>query len=456
MTKIKSINPANGEIIKEYNLFSSQQVNTTLAEMEEGFLSWKKTTFSARKDLLQALAKELLNNKTELSKLMSLEMGKAYKEAQAEIKKCASVCEYYAENGEEFLHDQKIPTEAANSFVTFQPLGVILGIMPWNFPFWQVLRFAVPTLMAGNVCVLKHASNVSGCALAIEELFTKAGFPQNTFRTLLVAGKDMKNVIEHNAIKAVSLTGSTEAGKSVAGIAGAALKKAVLELGGSDPYIILQDANIEEAAKLCVKSRMINAGQSCIAAKRFIVEEAVYEEFIAKFIEVMQKIKCADPMLEETDIGPMATTNLRDDLHKQVTASIAKGAKCILGGNVPEDKGAFYPPTILKDVTPGMPAFDEELFGPVAAIIKAKNKNDAIALANNSEFGLGAAIFSNNSSDALDIAKYHIESGACFVNDFVRSDPRLPFGGIKKSGYGRELGIFGIHEFVNIKTVYVR
>jgi len=455
MSIIKSVNPVNGEVINEYPLLSTSEVDRILNKMNEGFHIWKNTSFTRRANLLNTLAQQLRQNKESLAKLISLEMGKVYKESLAEIEKCASLCEYYAENGEEFLSDVTIKTEASHSFVTYQPLGVILGVMPWNFPFWQVFRFAIPTLISGNACVLKHASNVPGSALAIENLFIQAGFPDNTFRTLLITSNDVKQVIEHPAIKAVSLTGSTDAGKNVAAVAGGALKKAVLELGGSDAYIILKDADIDYAASICVKSRLINAGQSCIAAKRFIVEENVYDAFLKKFSDLMQAIKFGDPFAADTDIGPMATHKLRNGLHKQVEISIEKGAGCILGGYEHEE-GSFYPPTILTNVEAGMPAFDEELFGPVAAIIKAKNHVDAIELANKSNFGLGSAIFSKDSKTATDIAKYQIESGCCFVNDFVRSDPRLPFGGIKQSGYGRELGAFGIHEFVNIKTVYVK
>ena len=328
--------------------------------------------------------------------------------------------------------------------------------MPWNFPFWQVFRFAAPNLMAGNAGLLKHASNVSGCALAIEDVFRKAGFPENLFRTLLVKSKNAKEIISNAKVQAVTLTGSVPAGKSVASLAGSLIKKTVLELGGSDPYVVLEDADLHLAAMSCVTSRLINAGQSCIAAKRFIIVESVYDDFEKLYLEIMSKKKMGDPLDENNDLGPQASIQLRDELHDQVLRSIKQGAELILGGTVPEIDGAYYPPTILRNVKPGMPAFDEELFGPVAALIKAADENDAIDLANNSIFGLGASVFTKNIKRGEQIAKEKLNAGCCFVNDFVKSDPRLPFGGIKESGYGRELSPFGIKEFMNIKTVYIK
>jgi len=385
-----------------------------------------------------------------------MEMGKPILESHAEIEKCAWVCNYYSENGENFLAPQIIETDASKSYVTFQPLGVILAVMPWNFPFWQVFRFAAPTLMAGNVGILKHSSNVSGCALAIEQIFRDADFPNNAFRTLLINSKKVDPVIENSAVKAVTLTGSTPAGKAVASKAGAMLKKTVLELGGSDPYIILEDADLQKAVNSCSFSRLLNAGQSCIAAKRFVVVKSVLREFQSLLIQKMQNVSWGDPFDENTSLGPMARIDLRDELHQQVVKSVELGANLLLGGQIPPGKGAFYPPTILTDVKSGMPAFDEELFGPVAAIVPAKNENEAIQLANNSVFGLGAAVFTKDIARGEKIAAEMLAAGSCFVNDFVKSDPRLPFGGIKQSGYGRELSDFGIREFVNIKTVYVR
>jgi succinate-semialdehyde dehydrogenase/glutarate-semialdehyde dehydrogenase len=387
---------------------------------------------------------------------MAEEMGKPIRQGRAEVEKCAWVCEYYADNAESFLSKETIATDASDSYVTFNPLGVVLAVMPWNFPLWQVFRFAAPALMAGNAGVLKHASNVPGSALAIEEVFRQAGFPASLFRTLLVGGSRVSSVIEDSRIKAVTLTGSTEAGKTVASTAGRVLKKSVLELGGSDPYLVLEDAELERTINTCVASRLINAGQSCIAAKRFIVVKSVLERFQQGFVKEMRAQKVGDPRAEDTDVGPMARHDLRDELHDQVRRSIDRGAKCLLGGEVPEGVGAYYPPTVLADVKPGMPAYEEELFGPVAAIIPVENENEAIATANDSVFGLGAAVFTKDKARGERIAAQELQAGCCFVNAFVKSDPRLPFGGIKESGYGRELAAYGIKEFVNIKTVYVK
>jgi succinate-semialdehyde dehydrogenase/glutarate-semialdehyde dehydrogenase len=385
-----------------------------------------------------------------------MEMGKPIRQGRSEVEKCAWVCEYYADNALEMLQPEKIATDAGNSFVTFRPLGVILAIMPWNYPFWQVFRFAAPGLMAGNAAVLKHASNVPGCALAIEDVFNKAGFPENLFRNVLISGEQTKGVIEHPLIKAVTLTGSNFAGQAVASTAGKLLKKSVLELGGSDPYIVLEDADLQSAAKTCVESRLLNSGQSCIAAKRFVVIEDVRRRFEDMFIAYMQTKKMGNPMEEDIDIGPQARFDLRDDLHRQVAQSIEKGAKCLLGGEIPNGKGAYYPATVLSGIQKGMPAYEEEVFGPVAAIISVKDEREAIQVANDTSFGLGAAIFTEDLERGERIATYELEAGCCFVNAFVKSDPRLPFGGIKSSGYGRELSHYGIKEFVNIKTVYVQ
>ncbi|MHB9014435.1 MAG: NAD-dependent succinate-semialdehyde dehydrogenase, partial [Ignavibacteriaceae bacterium] len=357
---------------------------------------------------------------------------------------------------ERFLSDEVIATEASKSFVTFRPLGAVLAVMPWNFPFWQVFRFAAPNLMAGNAGILKHSSNVTGCALAIEEIFREAGFPENIFRTLIVPSQRIKEIIENKNIRAVTITGSVAAGKSVAELAGSVLKKTVLELGGSDPYLILKDADLEQASGTCVVSRLINGGQSCIAAKRFIVVEDVYKEFERLFLQKMEKRKMGNPLDTANDLGPQARTDLRDELHEQVQRSIRLGAKLLLGGYIPDMKGAYYPPTVLADVRPGMPAYDEELFGPVAALIRVKNEEEGIRTANDSNFGLGAAVFTSDIKRGEIIAKERINSGSCFVNEFVKSDPRLPFGGINESGYGRELSAIGIKEFVNIKTVYIK
>jgi succinate-semialdehyde dehydrogenase/glutarate-semialdehyde dehydrogenase len=365
------------------------------------------------------------------------------------------VCEYYAEHAEAFLADEEVETEASRSFVTFRPLGVVLAVMPWNFPFWQVFRFAAPGLMAGNAAVLKHASNVFGCALAIEDVFREAGFPRHLFRTLRIGSKAVDGVIGHPRVRAATLTGSVGAGRAVAKKAGGELKKTVLELGGSDPYLILEDADLDAAVETCVTSRLINSGQSCIAAKRFIVPRRILAEVEERFVAGMRAKTMGDPLDEGSDLGPQARDDLRDDLHRQVEASVEKGARLLLGGEVPETSGAWYPPTVLSGVGPGMPAYEEETFGPVAAIIPVADEEEAIRVANDSDFGLGAAVFTRDAARGEEIAARRLDAGCCFVNAIVKSDPRLPFGGVKHSGYGRELGVFGIREFVNVKTVWV-
>ena len=453
---IESINPATGELIRTYSEMRPQQISEIVDSSHRTFLEWKQTSFSHRAPLMKKAGEILKSKKNEFAEMMTLEMGKTLAQGAAEAEKCAWVCDYYAENAEKFLSPEVVQTDASKSFVTFQPLGVVLAIMPWNFPFWQVFRFAAPALMAGNAGLLKHASNVSGCALKIEQIFRDAGFPTDLFRSLLVSGSKVAAVIEHPHVKAVTLTGSTPAGKSVAEKSGSLLKKTVLELGGSDPYIILEDANLESTVDTCVTSRLINAGQSCIAAKRFIVVESVRQKFEEMFVQKMKTKRMGDPREPNVDLGPQAKEDLRNDLHKQVQQSINMGARVLLGAQLPDGKGAFYPPTVLTDVKKGMPAHDEELFGPVAAIISAKDEEDAIRIANDSSFGLGAAVFTQDLARGERIAAEKIEAGCCFVNAFVKSDPRLPFGGIKESGYGRELSHFGIREFVNIKTVYIK
>jgi succinate-semialdehyde dehydrogenase/glutarate-semialdehyde dehydrogenase len=450
---LKSINPTTGKTVKTYETHSEKGVDKIIKSVDKSWQHWQITSFKNRSEFMQNLSSILRSRKDELALLMAIEMGKVISEGVAEIEKCAWACEYYAQNAENFLEAETIRTEAKSSFVTYRPLGTILAVMPWNFPFWQVFRFLAPTLMAGNTAVLKHASNVPGCAIAIEDLVREAGFPENVFRTLLIGSGQVENVIKHPAIKAVSLTGSTPAGKSVAATAGGTLKKCVLELGGSDPYLILEDADLNAAAKTCATSRLLNAGQSCIAAKRFIVVDEVYPKFLEHFAHEMNAAHFGDPCDAETTMGPMARQDLRDELHRQVVNSVKKGAEVVLGGEIPNRKGAFYPPTILENVTPGMPAYDEELFGPVAAVIKVKNEAEAIKTANDTPFGLGAAVFTKDLKRGSEIAEFHLDAGCCFVNDFVKSDPRLPFGGIKESGFGRELSTFGIKEFMNVKTV---
>ena len=453
---LKSINPTTGKINKTYESHSEKGVEKIINSVDKSWHHWRLTPFAQRAIYMQNLSSLLRSKKDELALLMALEMGKVIREGVSEIEKCAWVCEYYAQNAESFLENESVQTEASCSFISYQPLGTILAVMPWNFPFWQVFRFLAPTLMAGNTAVLKHASNVPGCAMAIEELVREAGFPENVFRTLLIGSSLVENVIRHPAVKAVSLTGSTPAGKSVASIAGSVLKKCVLELGGSDPYLILKDADLESAAKTCTISRLLNAGQSCIAAKRFIVVDEVYAKFLEFFVHEMNAVHFGDPCDQEFTMGPMARNDLRDELHQQVVNSVQKGAEIVLGGEIPNRKGAFYPPTILENIKPGMPAYDEELFGPVAAVIKVKNEAEAIKIANDTEFGLGAAVFTRNLKKGESIAEKQLDAGCCFVNDFVKSDPRLPFGGIKESGFGRELSSQGIKEFMNVKTIVVK
>lgn len=453
---IESINPATGEKIKTYTLHTEQEVSDKINATYKAWLSWRDSSVEERARLLNKMADVLTSRKAELAKLMALEMGKPVTQGLAEVDKCASVCKYYAEHAKDHLADISVETEATKSFIAFKPIGVVLAVMPWNYPFWQVFRFLAPALAAGNCGVLKHASNVPGCALAIEEIVKQAGFPENVFSTLLINSKEVEKVIEHKYIKAVTLTGSGPAGSKVAQKAGELVKKTVLELGGSDAYIVLEDADFDLAVKACVEGRLLNSGQSCIAAKRFIVVKPLIEKFTEQYVQLMKAKIMGDPINEKTEVGPQARVDLRDELHKQVTDSIKAGAVCKLGGELPKDKTAFYPPTVLTNVKKGMPAYDEELFGPVAAIIEANDEAQAIELANDSIFGLGGAVFTKDLKRGEHIATNLIQSGSCFVNAFVKSDPRLPFGGINQSGYGRELGLFGIREFVNIKTVYVK
>jgi len=452
---ITSVNPATGKPIRTYEEMTPGQVAAAVTQAHDTWLTWRTTTFAARAQLMKKAAGILRERKQELATLMAAEMGKPLKQGIAEAEKCALACDYYAANAEAHLAPDIVQTEGSKSYVVYEPLGVVLAIMPWNFPLWQVYRFAVPALMAGNVGVLKHASNVPGCALIIEQIFTQAGFPAGAFRTLLAGSKQVQAVIEHPLVRAVTLTGSTPAGKAVAAQAGAVLKKTVLELGGSDPYLVLEDADLEHAVQTCVNSRLINGGQSCIAAKRFIVVEPVRAAFTDRFLAVMKGKQIGDPLAEGTDVGPQARHDLRDALHKQVVASVERGASLLLGGEIPSGDGAYYPPTVLAKVKPGMPAYDEELFGPVAAIVGVKDEADAVRVANDTVFGLGAAVFTQDVARGERIAR-QLEAGSTFVNSSVASDPRLPFGGIKGSGYGRELGAYGIKEFVNVKTVYVK
>jgi len=450
-----TINPATEEILENYEEMPASLVKQKLNNANEIFPLWKKSTFKERSNRMFKVADVLRANKQEYAKLMALEMGKPLAQGIGEVEKCAWVCEYYAENSEQFLKDKIVKTDYYKNYIAFQPIGAILAIMPWNFPFWQVFRFAAPNLMAGNVGILKHSPNTFGCSKKIEEAFLEAGFPVGVFTNLIVSVESIPQIIESKHIAAVTLTGSTPAGSSVGTNAGKAIKKVVLELGGSDPYIIFKDANLEKAAELCVAARTLNSGQSCIAAKRFVVEKPVIKEFTNIFVQKMSQKVVGNPLDDKVNIGPQARRDLQQNLNRQVEESVKLGAKIALGGELPSGKGYFYPATVLTDVKKGCPAYDEEVFGPVAAIINAEDEQEAINIANDTKFGLGAAIFSKDIEKAEYIAKNIIQSGTCCVNDFVKSDPRLPFGGTKASGYGRELSEFGIYEFVNIKTIAI-
>ncbi len=456
---ITSINPATEEVIATYDSMSKDELISIVRSSQMDFMDWKQLSMNERSRFLHNLANCLREEKKELACLITSEMGKPIGEAEAEVEKCAWVCEFYADKSDEFLAPEFVETDATRSWVAFQPIGLVLSIMPWNFPLWQVMRFAAPAVMAGNGCIVKHAPNVTGCALAIEKLFRKAGFPDHLYRTLLISIDEVNDrvgeLINHPDIRAVTLTGSTGAGRKIAEKAGTALKKTVLELGGSDPYIILEDADLDEAINSCILSRLQNAGQSCVAAKRYLVSESLKEEFEEKLVENFSQKVMGDPMDPNTNIGPMARVDLRDELHDQVERSVASGAKVLLGGQKPAQKGYFYPPTLLTNIQPNMPVYHEETFGPVASIITFKNDNEALQIANDTPFGLGSAVFSKNIERAQELAS-QIEAGNCFINSMVKSDPRLPFGGLKDSGYGRELSYFGIREFVNIKTVYIK
>lgn len=454
MEKATSINPATEEQIASYERITPETAKEKVAKANETYQSWKKTTFEERSKLMNKLADIFEENKEKYAQLATQEMGKTLKQSISEIEKCAKICRYNADNIQELLADKIIKTEAKKSYVTYQPLGVVLAVMPWNFPFYQVIRFAAPAVMTGNTGVLKHASNVQGCAFALEDAFTKAGFPEGVFTNLNINSDAIKAIIEDKNIIGVTLTGSEPAGRSVAKIAGENLKKTVLELGGSDAYIILEDADLAKVTDVATYGRLQNNGQTCIAAKRFIVLEEIYDDFLKMFTQKMAAAKMGEPTNNDTYYGPMARVDLRDELHNQVEKTVKQGGKLILGGKIPNKKGAYYPATILADLKPGMTAFDEELFGPVASVIKAKDENEAIELANNSAFGLGSGVLTGNSERGEKIA-LQLEAGNSFVNKLVASDPRLPFGGIKNSGYGRELSDFGIKEFVNTKTIWV-
>lgn len=450
--EFKSINPYNNQEVGSYKAQTSVEVETILDTSAEAFKTWSIQPISYRVELLKKAGQVLRENVEEYAQMITAEMGKPISESRAEVNKCALVCDYYADNAVEFLAPEEIKTDATRSFVRYDPLGTIFAIMPWNFPFWQVFRFAAPTLTAGNTGLLKHAPNVFGCALKIEEVFKKAGYPDGVFQNLIVHHDQTEKIIAHDAVKAVTLTGSEMAGAAVAQLAGKYIKKSLLELGGNNSFIVWEDADIDQAVKTAVSARMLNCGQSCIAAKRFILLEGIYDEFVSKFTDAVSKLKAGDTKDDSTQIGVLARKDLADQLHRQINNSVDQGAKVLLGGH---QNNCFHEPTILGDVKPGMTAFDEETFGPLAAIIKAKDIDEAFRLSELSKYGLGTTVFTKDTAKAIAMAN-RVSDGAYFVNELVKSDPRLPFGGTKRSGYGRELAKEGMREFVNIKTVYVK
>lgn len=450
--EFKSINPYNGLHLQSYEAETEEQINTRLENGQQAFLAWKKVPFEERARLLKKAAQLLEDNVEEYAKMITLEMGKPISESRGEVKKCAWVCNYYADNAEGFLADEEIKTDAQFSMVKHEPLGGVLAIMPWNFPFWQVFRFAAPTLMAGNVGILKHAPNVFGCAKQMEDVFLKAGFPAGVFQNFIVHHNSTERIIAHDTIQAVTLTGSEAAGSAVASLSGKYIKKSLLELGGNNAFIVWKDADIDKAVATALTARMLNCGQSCIAAKRFILVEEIYAEFVGKFSKAVAQLKSGDPMDEATQVGPLARKDLADQLQRQVKESIAQGAELLLGG---KQDGCYHEPTVLGKVTSDMVAFNEETFGPLAAMIVAKDEKDAFRLAEMSKFGLGVTVCTKDINKALEMSN-EVSDGAYFINELVKSDPRLPFGGTKTSGYGRELSKDGILEFVNRKTIYIK
>ena len=451
---IESLNPTTGEVVERFTELTDAEIDERLDRSERAFQRHRRTSFTERAERLARLADLLESQADELGRLMTEEMGKPIEAAVAEARKCALACRYYVEQGERHLADEVIETEAVRSFIRYLPLGPVLAVMPWNFPFWQVIRFAAPAVMAGNVGLLKHASNVPRCALKLEELFLEAGFEEGVFQTLLVGSGKVAGIIDDARVRAVTLTGSTPAGSAVAERAGRRIKKSVLELGGSDPFIVMPSADLDAVVRTAVQARVINNGQSCIAAKRFIVHEAVYDAFLERFVERMASLRIGDPLDPETQLGPLATAAIRDGVAEQVRETVAAGAKLLAGGEPIDRAGFFYPPTVLAEIPEGTPAWDDEIFGPVASVFRARDLDDAIRLANASPFGLGSSAWTNDPEEQERFID-EIEAGLTFINAMVASDPRLPFGGVKASGYGRELSRYGIREFVNTKTVFV-
>jgi len=453
-SKMTTINPATGKEISTYDQMTNDEMNKAIESCHEAFMDWKMMPATERAEIIKNIGKELDKNKEKLAKLMTEEMGKILKQGYDEVELCTAICDYTAENGPKSLQDdeRELP-EGGKGFVTYSPMGVIYGIQPWNFPTYQVVRYSIANLMAGNGVLLKHAENVSGSALLLEQIYQDAGLPENLFKVLLISHDQSDEVIENKRVRGVTLTGSPKAGRIIGEKAGKALKKTVLELGSNDAYIVLDDADIDLAVKTCVQGRLYNNGETCVAAKRFIVVDAVYDQFKEAFVEQMKNIKAGDPTKEDSDIGPMARKDLREKLHEQVEESVNKGAEILCGGKIPDGDGYYYPATVLANIEPGQPAYDDELFGPVASLIKAKDTEDAMRIANDSKFGLGGGIFSKDEAKAKELAQMHFDTGMVFINSFGLAKPNMPFGGVKDSGYGREHGSFGLHEFVNAKAV---
>lgn len=453
---LKSVNPATGKEIKNYNLMSNKEALAAVEQCHEAFLEWKLKSPSERAKVIAAIGKKLSESKDDLSKMMTQEMGKLLKHSNQEVDLCASICEWTAENGpNELKDDERELSSGTRGIITYSPVGVIYGIQPWNFPAYQVIRYAIANLMAGNGVLLKHAETVTGSALMLENIFTSAGLPEGLFKVLIIDHDQSDKILENELVRGVTLTGSDKAGKIVAKKSAELLKKTVLELGSNDAYLVLEDADLENAVKMCVMGRIYNNGETCVAAKRFVVVDKLYDDFKKAFVEQMKDLKIGDPTLEDTKIGPMARKDLRDKLHEQVVESVEKGADVLCGGKVPEGDGFYYPATVLDNVQPGQPAYDDELFGPVASLIKAKDDEDAMRIANDSRFGLGGGIFSKNVEKAIALAKHHFDTGMVFVNGFGLAQPNMPFGGVKDSGYGREHGGFGMKEFVNAKAINI-
>jgi len=452
----KTINPTNGKEIETYNYFTDEEIESTLKKSHNAFLDWKTKSFEDRGKIIKAIGKELKNHKSELAELMTDEMGKLLKQSKQEVDLCAGICDYSADNAAEFLkNEERELQDGGKGIITYSPIGIIYGIQPWNYPAYQVIRYSITNLMAGNSVLLKHASNVTGTAKLLESIFKKAGLPEGLFSVLIIDHDQSNDIIKHELVRGVTLTGSPDAGKAIGEKAGKELKKSVLELGSNDAYIVLEDADLELAVKTCVQGRIYNNGETCIAAKRFVVVDAIYDDFRDAFVKAMKDLKVGDPTDKETDMGPMARKDLRETLHEQVEKSIKNGAKLLCGGEIPDGEGFYYPATVLESVSSGQPAYDDELFGPVAALIKAKDEEDAMRIANDSRFGLGGGIFSKDDKRAIELAEKHFDTGMVFINKFGLAEPNMPFGGVKDSGFGREHGGFGMKEFVNTKSIMV-